>query len=181
MNCSICKDPILSADLLKTCGKCLSEFHIECWEQNLGCGTPGCSNVPDVNDENEELKETDTFWGITKKNCPACKEEIDIRSMVCPFCRETFDSIAPTTEDDLRNKVSVTRTKIKENKGAMWIFVCGIIGFTAPINLIIGGIWYFYNKRILKEKSPVYYILAIFGLSFSGLFMILFFLLLIAS
>ena len=41
MKCLICKNPILPEEEIKTCEKCKYDFHLECWNENGGCGTPG--------------------------------------------------------------------------------------------------------------------------------------------
>ena len=43
--CSICQTPIQTGDLSTICDECHLPFHVECWEENLGCSTYGCPNV----------------------------------------------------------------------------------------------------------------------------------------
>jgi hypothetical protein len=43
--CSICQTPIQVGDPSTSCDECHLPFHVECWEENLGCSAYGCSNV----------------------------------------------------------------------------------------------------------------------------------------
>ncbi|PHS04595.1 MAG: hypothetical protein COA78_16380 [Blastopirellula sp.] len=44
-SCSICQTSIQPTDHVTSCGECDLPFHVECWEENLGCSAYGCSNV----------------------------------------------------------------------------------------------------------------------------------------
>ena len=142
MICSICKSPITSNEETIKCGNCQNEFHLDCWNENGGCGIPGCSNVPTIKKK----------LGETTKVCPACGEKINLDVLTCPFCNESFETIAPLTSDELKGKYSPKRSVPKQAKGAIWVLIFGLIGITAPFNLIFGGIWYSQNKKILKEE-----------------------------
>lgn len=157
MNCAICKGPILTDDKIKKCDNCQNEFHLECWNENGGCGIPGCSNVPTVRKK----------IGETTKICPACGEKINLDATICPFCNERFDTIAPITSAELKGRYTESKPKPPERKGAIAVLIFGLLGITAPFNLLIGGIWYSQNKKILKEESPLLNILAVVGLSVS--------------
>ena len=43
--CSICQSPIEEGDDVLKCSVCHLPFHPECWQENLGCSTYGCSQV----------------------------------------------------------------------------------------------------------------------------------------
>lgn len=43
--CSICQSPIEEGDDVIKCSACHLPFHVECWQENLGCSTYGCSQV----------------------------------------------------------------------------------------------------------------------------------------
>jgi len=43
--CSICQTSIQVGDPSTSCDECHLPFHVECWEENLGCSAYGCSNV----------------------------------------------------------------------------------------------------------------------------------------
>ena len=43
--CAICQTSIYPADTTHTCSSCGLVFHTECWEENFGCASYGCSQV----------------------------------------------------------------------------------------------------------------------------------------
>jgi len=176
MKCSICKNPVLPSEVPKICDNCNCTFHRECWNENRGCGTPGCSNLPKrTKNENEGWQE-ETYWGATTKICPMCGETIKINDLVCPYCQEHFETISPITAGELRNNLAKVPQPIKGKSGAVVIFICGLLGFPAPFNLLFGGIWYSQNRSRLLEASPLHNLLAIIGLSVSAFYLIIFFL-----
>lgn len=159
MQCLICKGIVLQNELTKTCEACNYIFHLECWTENGGCGTAGCKNLPKLEKKNYSAK----------KICPACSESIDLSDLVCPFCREQFDSVVPLTADEFKN---VPQQEPKSNtegrKAAILILIFGLLGITAPATLIFGGIWYNNNRIKLKDNNPLFNIVAILGLSISA-------------
>ncbi len=166
--CIICQLAIQTEEESVTCEKCQCVFHAECWQDLGGCGTYGCENSPTL--QKESLAQS------TKK-CPFCQESIPADTMACPYCRERFNTILPQTAQDIvRERWGPRRApSIKENKGALWVFICGLLGITAPFNLIIGGSWYLQNRRALKSVSPMYNLLAIVGLAVSVIYSLIFF------
>ncbi len=175
MICSICKSPFFPEEPVRTCPGCQYEFHVECWEEIGGCGTPGCSNLPKESSAIDRPVNNDLFWGASVKNCPVCKEVIDLNTLECPFCHEVFDTAAPLSTSDIKEKYTVGKEQeIPENKWAVVVFIAGILGVTAPFNLLFGGMWYLKKRNMLKEVSPLYNILALTGLSFSAVFLVLF-------
>src|SRR4030042_5310324 len=109
MNCSICKSPISPDEEITKCENCKNDFHLECWSENGGCGTPGCVNLPNV------VKSQ----AAATKTCPACSETIDLGEVVCPFCNERFTTIAPISAEELKNSFTQPKPVIKERKGAI--------------------------------------------------------------
>jgi hypothetical protein len=43
--CAICQSSIYPAEKTHTCSACGLVFHTECWEENFGCASYGCSQV----------------------------------------------------------------------------------------------------------------------------------------
>jgi len=43
--CSICQCPISAGEDTTKCSQCGLPFHLDCWNENLGCSAYGCSNV----------------------------------------------------------------------------------------------------------------------------------------
>lgn len=172
MKCSICQGIISDSEEQTTCNLCMNSYHTECWNENKGCGTPGCPNLPKIQTKSEQHFFENSYWGISEKTCPACGERINVGLYKCPYCKEDFDTNAPI--DRLEFKSSRLS---KRNEGmpvtakiAIAVFLGGIIGCLAPFNLVIGGIWFIMNRKTIKEESGYGYILSIIGLVFSLLF-----------
>ena len=176
MKCLICKSPIQPAEPAKTCEKCLNVFHQECWDANGGCGTPGCSELPKTDRKGGEPW-VQSYWGATSKTCPACKETISVGLLVCPYCQQSFDSECPVTTEELKGRLTGLPTEEEPRppqlRGAVTIFIAGLLGFLAPVNLVWGSIWYRRNRKALKAASAAHNLLALIGLVFSGLYLIL--------
>ena len=60
--------------------------------------------------------------------------------------------------------------KLGDMIGRKPLYLFGILGFTAPLTLLFGGIWYQGMKKELKKKGPIYNIMAITGLSISAFY-----------
>jgi hypothetical protein len=176
MKCLICKSPIQQAEPAKTCEKCLNVFHQECWDDNGGCGTPGCSELPKTERKGGEPW-VQSYWGATSKTCPACKETISVGLLACPYCQQSFDSECPVTTDELKGRLTGSwaheEPRPPQIRGAVMIFVAGILGFLAPVNIIWGTLWYRRNGKALKAASAAHNLLALIGLALSGLYLIL--------
>ena len=170
--CAICQTVLLPDEVIKTCDKCKTEYHLECWNENGGCGTYGCELAPVIekgHDQNPEY----TQWGTETKICPMCGETIKISEMICPFCKEQFDTISPISTQEVKERLTKRPRKIEETKGAIKVFIFGLLGVTAPFNLVFGGIWYKENRAKLREASPTHNLLAIVGLAVSVFYSIL--------
>lgn len=176
MKCLICRSPIRPEEQSKTCVACLNVFHQECWDENGGCGTPGCSQLPKTERTGDEAW-TQSYWGAVSKTCPACRETISVGLLVCPYCQQSFDTEDPVTTDELRDRLTGASTgeekRTPQLRGAVLVFVAGILGFLAPVNILWGSIWYVKNRKVLKEASAAHNLVALVGLAFSGLYLIL--------
>jgi hypothetical protein len=160
----------------KTCDKCSSKFHLECWQENGGCATYGCKNAPEPVKEPVDQSDNKSYWGARTKTCPICGEIIEVYSEKCPYCGEVFEDVQPLSAAEYKEKLTRRPALNEKARGALTIFIVGLLGITAPFNLIFGGNWYKKNKEELKEKSPMHNILAVMGLTVSAIYTFLFFL-----
>jgi hypothetical protein len=133
--------------------------------ENGGCASYGCPNVPSEVQKSETLERT--YWGKKEKTCPYCGETIEVNALSCPFCKETFQTADPLKVDDIRKTVVVDPHTADLKKQAILLLVCGVSGILAPIVLIVGGIWYSRNRRMLAEKIPLHRLIALSGLGIS--------------
>ena len=108
------------------------------------------------------------------KTCPMCGESIHINLKACPHCSEQFDTTAPISLNEIRQKYAGNPEKIPEMKTAVWIFIIALLGITAPLILIFAPGWHSKNKRVLIDHSPIHNLLVIMSLIVSGFYMLLF-------
>lgn len=174
MKCSICQGQLYGNQLNKKCQECNNEFHRDCWEENGGCGTPGCKNLPKITTKNDLHYAQNSFWGAEKKLCPVCGEKIDVSEFTCPFCKENFDTNEPISQSAYKGEklIGLGQEKMPIG-GAITVFILGLIGCTAPLNLIFGYMWFYNKKDRLREEAPIGYFLAIAGLVISGIYLAL--------
>jgi len=126
-------------------------------------------------DKAAEGKNDTSPWETETKKCPLCAERIAINSYQCPYCKENFSTTSPLTADDIKNRYNHNKeSEFPEKKWAIVIFICGLIGITAPFNLILGGLWFKGNRQKLLAESPALYFLTLIGLIFSIIYLILF-------
>jgi hypothetical protein len=169
--CAICQNEIHESEAATACNACRSPFHRECWTENGGCATYGCLNVPLAAQKSETLERS--FWGKREKTCPYCGETIDVSAYSCHFCKETFETTDPLNADDIRKTAVADPQADAFKKHAVLLLACGISGILAPIVLIVGGIWFGRNRKVLAEKTPLHRLLALAGLGISAFYMLL--------
>jgi hypothetical protein len=99
-----------------------------------------------------------------------CGETIEVSELRCPNCHELFTSAEPLTPEEIKAKLSVPEQSSTCSTGAIIICIYGLLGVTAPLNLLAGGIWYMKNRTRLRETSPLHHLLALVGLMVSALF-----------
>jgi len=164
--CGICQTMISDEQRTKTCDYCGTTFHMGCWAAIGGCGTQGCDAAPEFK---KQPPAEETHWGAATKTCPMCRETIRVSETRCPYCKESFGTAAPLTTEDLRSRAAPVQP-VSGTGPAIAIFVLGLLGCPAPLNLIIGGAWYLRNRARLREVAPTRNLLAIVGLAASAVY-----------
>jgi hypothetical protein len=173
MRCAICRDDVAGDQPLKRCEACAGAFHLECWKDNGGCATTGCSNAPKKDDAQIEAGLQETYWGATTKACPACAETINVNERVCPKCNEHFATDRPMSFEEYKAGFARPQVPSDLEQGALIMFISGIVGVTAPVSLLLGGLWYRAHKDALRELSPLHHLLAVCGLVISALYCVI--------
>jgi hypothetical protein len=113
-----------------------------------------------------------TYWGATEKVCPVCQETIPISVLQCPYCKQTFDDMRPKTRADLIRQGEDPRWREYRHK-AIWLFVFSALGFTSPLALLIGGIWYRSHRKEIEQAGTTTQALSLTGLGISLLYVVL--------
>lgn len=169
--CNLCHLSLLAGDIPHICPECHSPSHDECWQENGGCGTYGCSHAPELS--KQASPETLTYWGQESKICPACSQEIKAAALKCRFCGVGFQTSVPMTREDY---LAIHEKSSKREESKVWgiaLFIGGIVPIFSPIALI-GGLWLWVFRRTeLKQLPPLYYLLARLGLGVAAVWMLL--------
>lgn len=101
--CPFCKTPFKDGDNIKVCNACATPHHQECWDENKGCSTFGCS---------EQSGNANT--------CLGCKNELADGEMFCPKCglpknpsvvQTTFSSKPKRKKHLIKNSIFFRRKK----------------------------------------------------------------------
>ena len=170
--CSYCGSPVLKGEEYGICPECKMPFHNECWQENGGCGTSGCSKAPDRGGTGEAYQ---VEWENKTKVCPYCSEEIPMKSLVCPLCKSDFATIHTLSKDEIKKEHRARKIVKSQKAGAtpVWLFILSLTGILSPAVLLFGGIWYWFNKERIKTASPAHNLIALVGLCLSTYYFLL--------
>lgn len=80
--CPICCSEFGSEDSIVICPDCKTVYHSECWEENHGCSTYGCSSTKHL--ETHTASGYDAASGMIE--CPFCGASHASIDQVCPSC-----------------------------------------------------------------------------------------------
>jgi hypothetical protein len=166
--CAICQTEIGPREKRTHCPECKVSYHVDCWTDNGGCAIYGCAAVPPT----EKLQDVEvpvSYWGKEDKACPACGQSIVALAIRCRYCGATFESSRPRDRHEfVADAIRKQRTP-QLSKHAIWVLVTGLIPFTAPLCLIVGGIWFLRNRKELRELPATSRAMAMIGLGVAGL------------
>jgi len=146
--CPYCLCAIAPDDPMVVCPACSFTYHRECWNTLGGCAVEGCSKMVEV----KKADITSTYWGATQKVCPLCAETIPVSALQCPCCQAIFSEMRPMSRDDVLHKADDPEAE-RDRKRAIWLLIFSVLGFTSPLALLIGWIWYARN-RMQIQRTP---------------------------
>jgi hypothetical protein len=170
--CAICQSDLGPRDKAVHCPACNAVYHADCWTDNGGCAVYGCSAVPPT----EKLQDVEvpvSYWGKEDKTCPACGQSIMAVAIRCRYCGAQFETARPQDRGEF---VAVAIRKQRTptlGKQAIWVLITGLIPFTAPFALVIGGLWYQRNRKDLAAMPTAYHAMALIGLGIAAVQIVL--------
>ncbi len=168
--CTVCQTVITAGVAVKLCPECRLPYHDDCWSDNGGCATYGCSQAPKTlkpaEPDHDEVSRRG--WGDSKK-CPYCGETIRAAALKCKFCHEVFDGADPITKADLRKKETQRVQRTSDRSKAIIYFICSVVSCAAPVTAIIGALWIFGDRKRFNAMDMTDRILIGCGFGISGL------------
>lgn len=153
--CAVCCASIDDADAKTTCPNCKSLYHLECWNENGGCGVYGCSQAPAV-EARRSIEIPISYWGQENKPCPSCGREILAAAVRCRHCGATFSSARPQEAAEFQKQTALEERLPKLRKTVIWLFILCLVPLSAPVGAVWGLIWYPSNKEDLKALPSLY-------------------------
>jgi RNA polymerase subunit RPABC4/transcription elongation factor Spt4 len=165
--CPYCKSTFKEEDIVVECPKCGIPHHEECWKENGGCSTFGCTErheaVSSQQQPNNACRSCGALMDEDQMFCPKCgtsKLQETVRSSICSkcgnlirddevFCSKCGQKVGLEIEQDTISAINsynqkVTNKKVKSKR--LTIIIAAIV-------LIIGVGGYFgYQYYALQKK-----------------------------
>jgi len=117
--CPICGSGFEETDTIRICPDCKTPHHDECWAENRGCSTYGCSSAAHQETHTAENDETGSEGGSGLIPCPACGAMHPATDLVCSACGKLFGDSLPGDSAGTRLKETVGRLG-SEAKTKLW-------------------------------------------------------------
>jgi hypothetical protein len=170
LRCSLCHTGFDATADSRRCDECGAVAHADCWAENGGCGTYGCSHAPKPVQQSTATPVT--YWGQEKKACPACGREIRAAALRCRFCDARFETAAPMTRAQFADRAGHRTATRALGDRAVWYFVGGVLPCAAPLTLVAGGLHLRAHRREMAALPPLRRLMIHLGLGLSGLWVL---------
>ncbi|HRE40543.1 MAG TPA: RING finger protein [Ignavibacteria bacterium] len=158
--CPYCHSNIKQGTDLKICPVCETPHHIECWQENNGCTSFGCSENPETKKQNQsviipEIPEPEEIISVFP--CPNCSKEIEEGSSYCKFCGYKLINISEENKNSEFEKEFKAKynEKIKFHRNRLILLYSGIFLFMGIIVFGIYKISEIYFEKINTETVAI--------------------------
>ncbi|MDQ3019855.1 MAG: DUF4440 domain-containing protein [Bacteroidota bacterium] len=150
--CPYCQSKIKKGADFVVCSHCGTPHHKECWHENGGCTTYGCTNNPQtekkVEVQSEDVGNTTietireslrTIPAQSLIECPNCKSGIEESSIFCKFCgynikekkfpeekKEVKEEFEKEYKKRYKDRLSITRKRFLITVGSFTILITSV-------------------------------------------------------
>jgi hypothetical protein len=162
------------------CPECKTVHHRECWREVGGCSTYGCGRAPAAKKESAPAQPSAGGWGDYKQ-CPFCRQAIPSGDWRCRWCGAAFDTLDPITPEEAWAKMRMYRELAGLQTTAAVLFGLSLVGFLAPIILIVALLKVPSNRDKLSRGGPFYLFLGYSAIALSLLYCVVFALVMLLS
>lgn len=162
-SCSLCLSPIGEQETVFTCSTCMAVSHRDCREENGGCGTYGCAEAPPP-EKQAVGPAAAPVWGQETKSCPKCEKTLKAAALRCRWCGAEFGSVEPIGRQEFAREAEKRKQASQLKREASAIFVLGAIPLTAPLIVIVGGLYLLGKRAELAAIPPLQRLLVCLGL-----------------
>lgn len=170
--CTICQTPIAPGEASRVCEACGAVSHVDCWENNDGCGTYGCELAPQVDKMAPFETAAAGAWGDVKA-CPSCGEVLESHVLRCKKCKAKFDTRGPMTPEDYREQERRKSAGKRATALAVLLFCVSAFGILAPLTVVMSGIWIFGRSNPFRRAAATGELLVYSSFALSGLYVVL--------
>lgn len=153
--CAICQSPVAPGEETAGCPECAAEYHRECWEENGGCAVYGCSHVPETQPL-EGVEIPASHWGQEHKPCPECRATILAAAVRCRHCGAEFSTARELHRVEYRREQRRKEKLPGHRRNVTLLVIFSLFSCTAPLALVVGGIWYRGARHDLAKMPGVY-------------------------
>ena len=161
--CPYCQGGLGPAADAVACPVCGVLHHAECWQENRGCGTYGCTAAPSV-EQRQPIETPISFWGQEHKACPKCGNQIMATALRCRHCGTIFDVAQPQSVEEARRRDEMKVRGPAARRMAIIVFTICVIPLVAPLGVLTGLLWYPRKRAILATQPALFGALARLGL-----------------
>ena len=155
VSCPVCQCEVMSEEEYGNCPACDTVHHLDCWEDNEGCGVYGCEHVQST----KKLKDIEipvSYWGQERKPCPNCKGDIQAAATRCRNCGATFPSQEPMSTPEFRKYQRRLERQPWIERITVAIMICCCLPILAPVGLVVMLLWWLVARKDIRYLKALH-------------------------